>query len=146
MITLRAVQADKSLSSVSRVLLLSQYRQRDRETVDSTDRETERQRMLLVFFLFVMARAEDLSFTRTMYDSMAQLVGDSQYPTAWWEEREECLALTSPLLEERLELAWLGLLQYWKEGGAVGDVWHSCEQARWVHTEHVLEMIFTTEI
>ena len=87
--------------------------------------------MLLVFVLLVVARAEDLSFTRTMYDSMAQLVGDSEYPTTWWEEREECLALTSPLLEERLELAWLGLLQYWQESGAVGDVWQSCDQARW---------------
>ena len=102
--------------------------------------------MLLVLVLLVVARAEDLSFTRTMYDSMARLVGDSEYPTAWWEEREECLALTSPLLEERLELAWLGLLQYWQEGGAGGDVWQSCQQDRWAHTEHVLEMIFTTEI
>ena len=66
--------------------------------------------MLLVLVLLVVARAKDLSFTRTMYDSMAVLVGHPEYPTAWWEEREECLALTSPLLEERLELAWLGLL------------------------------------
>ena len=102
--------------------------------------------LLLMFLLPVLvAGAEEVTITRAMYDGMARLVGDSEYPSNWWEEREECLALTSPLLEERLELAWLGLLQYWQEGGAGGDVWQSCDQARWALTEHVLEMIFTTE-
>ena len=101
--------------------------------------------LLLMFLLPVLvAGAEEVTITRAMYDGMAQLVGDSEYPTAWWEEREECLALTSPLLEERLELAWLGLLQYWQEGGAGGT--SGSPASRPGDTEHVLEMIFTTEI
>ena len=69
-----------------------------------------------------------MSFSKTMYDNMARLVGDEEYPATWWEEREQCLALISPSLTDRLELAWLGLIKYWEAGGTEADIWHTCDQ------------------
>ena len=77
--------------------------------------------------------AEEVTITRAMYDSMSQLVGEEEYPGGWWEERDQCLDLISPLLADRLELAWLGLIKYWEQGGAQGDIWQSCDQVRRHH-------------
>ena len=31
-------------------------------------------------------------------------------------------------LPDRLDLAWLGLVQYWEAGGGEGDLWQDCDQ------------------
>ena len=83
---------------------------------------------LVMFLLVVVTGEEEVTVTRAMYDGMSRLVGEAEYPGQWWEEREQCLDLISPLLADRLELAWLGLIKYWEQGGAAGDVWQSCDQ------------------
>ena len=87
-----------------------------------------RNMIFLIFFLAVGRVAGEGSLSRRMYDSMARLVGEEEYPATWWEEREQCLATISPRLTERLELAWLGLIQYWEVGGDDWDIWQSCDQ------------------
>ena len=47
-----------------------------------------------------------MNILRTMYDSMAQLVGDDFYPESWWLERNECFNKISPGLVDTLDLAW----------------------------------------
>ena len=61
--------------------------------------------------------------TRLMYDTMAQLVGDTKYPDTWynvltsqctvtrlftrrWAERQECFSRISPGLLDTMDLAW----------------------------------------
>ena len=94
--------------------------------------------MFLVMSLVMVVGAErEMTITKAMYDSMSQLVGEEEYPGGWWEERTQCLDLISPLLADRLELAWLGLVQYWQHGGAEGDVWQACDQViRHQHHHH----------
>ena len=87
-----------------------------------------RNMIFLIFFLAVGRVAGEVSLSRRMYDSMARLVGEEEYPATWWQERQECLALISPSLTNRLELAWLGLIQYWEAGGAETDPWQTCDQ------------------
>ena len=61
--------------------------------------------IFLIFSLAVGRVAEagegEMSIARTMYDNMARLVGEEEYPATWWEEREQCLALISPSLADR---------------------------------------------
>ena len=84
--------------------------------------------IFLIFFLAVGTVAGQMSISKTMYDNMARLVGEEEYPATWWQERQECLALISPSLTDRLELAWLGLIQYWEAGGGEADPWQTCDQ------------------
>ena len=84
--------------------------------------------IFLIFFLALGTVAGEVSISKTMYDNMARLVGEEEYPATWWEEREQCLALISPSLTDRLELAWLGLIQYWEAGGTETDPWLTCDQ------------------
>ena len=55
----------------------------------------------IIFFLAVGAVSGQMSISRTMYNNMARLVGEEEYPATWWEEREQCLALISPSLTDR---------------------------------------------
>ena len=57
------------------------------------------------FLLFVSSSA-DQSVTRSMYDSMAQLVGETSYPDLWWSERQTCFDSLSPGLSNTMEKAW----------------------------------------
>ena len=82
----------------------------------------------LIILLVVREGEGQMSISKTMYDNMARLVGEEEYPATWWQERQECLALISPSLTNRLELAWLGLIQYWEAGGAETDPWQTCDQ------------------
>ena len=84
--------------------------------------------IFLIFSLAVGTVAGQMSISRTMYDNMARLVGEEEYPATWWQERQEGLALISPSLTDRLELAWLGLIQYWEAGGGEADPWQTCDQ------------------
>ena len=89
--------------------------------------------LLLLVLVLVEGEGEgEESITRRMYDSMAQLVGQSQYPDTWWGERQQCLTSLGPDMTDQLELAWLGMITYWERGGAEGDVWRSCpQQEKW---------------
>ena len=63
-----------------------------------------RNMIFLIFFLAVGTVAGEVSLSRRMYDSMARLVGEEEYPATWWEEREQCLAIISPSLTDRSSL------------------------------------------
>ena len=63
-----------------------------------------RNMIFLIFFLTVGTVAGEVSLSRRMYDSMARLVGEEEYPATWWEEREQCLATISPRLTDRPSL------------------------------------------
>ena len=90
--------------------------------------------LFLILFLAVGRAVGEVSISRTMYDNMARLVGEEKYPDSWWEERQQCLALISPLLTDRLDLAWLGLVQYWEAGGGEADPWQTCDHQE--HSQH----------
>ena len=55
----------------------------------------------IIFFLAVGAVSGQMSISRTMYNNMARLVGEEEYPATWWEERKQCLALISTSLTDR---------------------------------------------
>ena len=61
--------------------------------------------MIFPLLLFPYSSAEN-NVTRAMYDSMAQLVGESSYPDLWWSQRQTCFHSISPGLSDTLDLAW----------------------------------------
>ena len=65
--------------------------------------------------------------THDQYDSMSLLVSGQPYPLVWWEERAACLATLSPGLEEVLEQAWTGMVDYWGARGGPADTWYQCD-------------------
>ena len=82
-------------------------------------------------FLLLLSTSAEESVTRTMYDSMAQLVGEPSYPDLWWSERQTCFDSLSPDLSDTLEMAWAGMVKYWEVGGVRYDYWVPCNTARW---------------
>ena len=50
---------------------------------------------------------EGSSISRVMYDNMARLVGEEEYPETWWQERQQCLATISPQLTDRRDISRL---------------------------------------
>ena len=73
-----------------------------------------------------------LPLTRDMYNSMSRLMGETQYPESWWQERAECFEQLSPELAGTMEKAWEGMVEYWSTRGKEGDTWRSCpEKSSW---------------
>ena len=60
--------------------------------------------LFLILLLAVREVAGEVSISRAMYDNMARLVGEEEYPDTWWQERQQCLATISPNLTERRDI------------------------------------------
>ena len=66
----------------------------------------------------------ETNITRAVYDGMARLAGETEYSSVWWAERAECFTRLAPGLQNQLELAWAGMVEFWQAGGGPGDPWH----------------------
>ena len=60
--------------------------------------------LFLILLLAVREVAGEVSISRAMYDNMARLVGEEEYPDTWWQERHQCLATISPSLTDRRDI------------------------------------------
>ena len=100
--------------------------------------------ILLVFsncwHSFSSSSSTYLQMTLDMYNSISRLMGETQYPELWWEERVECYDNLSPDLAGTMEKAWEGMVEYWSTRGKSNDTWRSCsEKSSW------FEWNFTTQ-
>jgi len=69
--------------------------------------------------------------TRNMYNTISNLMGEEEYPEYQWQERIECFDKLSPQMNDIMEKAWEGIIDFWESRGQEGDIWKSCDHNKW---------------